>query len=258
MNPEKRKPVGTAGTSNAIALILAAGIGKRMGTDLPKVLLPFHGRPMVQWVVESAEASGIQRVIVVVGHKGDLVIEALNGYGVEFVWQREQLGTGHAVMQAVDLIRLHLGPLLVLLGDVPALRPETIQNLVALHFTKDAAATILTAELADPSGYGRIVRGASGTVAAIVEDRDAVDKVKSIKEINTGLICFSTPQLIRTLGELRRDNSQGEYYLTDCVKLLVGEGLCVLGHKAENPHEAAGVNSPAQLDELERLIGPLR
>jgi len=256
MNPEQRPPVGTTGTSNVIALVLAAGIGKRMGTDLPKVLLPFHGRPMVQWVVESAEASGIQRVIVVVGHKGDLVIEALNGYAVEFVWQREQLGTGHAVMQALDLIMSHGGPLLVLLGDVPGLRPKTIQELVAMHITRNASATILTAELADPSGYGRIVRGPNDTVTAIVEDRDASDKIKSIKEINTGLICFSTPHLIKTLGELRRDNSQGEYYLTDCVKLLVDGGLGVFGHLAENALETAGVNSPSQLAELERLISP--
>lgn len=256
MNPEQMPPVGTTGISDTIALVLAAGIGKRMGTDLPKVLLPFHGRPMVQWVVESAEAAGIQRVIVVVGHKGELVIEALKGYAVEFVWQREQLGTGHAVMQAVDSIKAHLGPLLVLLGDVPGLRPKTIQRLIETHVSRNASATILTAMLADPTGYGRIVRGANDTVTAIVEDRDAVGKIKSIKEINTGLICFSTPQLIRTLGELRRDNSQGEYYLTDCVKLLVDYGLGVFGHPAENPHEAAGVNSPAQLNELERLINP--
>ncbi|MBD3299646.1 MAG: NTP transferase domain-containing protein [candidate division Zixibacteria bacterium] len=236
---------------DTIAVVLAAGLGKRMGGEMPKVLAELRGKPLVNWVVEAIQAAGISRIIVVIGHKGELVQQALAGVEVEFVWQRKLLGTAHAVMQARSQLESHTGEVIVFLGDVPLIQTETVNQVVGLHRDKIAAATILSADLPDPSGYGRIVRQADGMVERIVEDRDADDKIRSIKEINSGLICFSTPELLSALNEVSDDNAQGEYYLTDVAEIFRARGLPVAAWKADDPIEIAGVNSPEQLAVLE-------
>lgn len=240
----------------ALAVILAAGLGKRMGSDLPKVVLPFHGRPMIQWVVESARAAGIGQVIAVIGHKGEMVMDALAGANVEFVWQHELLGTAHAVLQARSYLTAQRAPVLVLLGDVPAIRPRTIRAILEEHTSRNAAATVLTAVVEDPTGYGRILRTDNGRVRGIVEERDADAKIKSIKEINTGVMCFHPQHLLDSLGVIGKDNSQGEYYLTDAIKILVDNGLLVNASTVGESKEASGVNSMEQLSELEHVMPP--
>lgn len=236
-----------AGTAT---VILAAGLGKRMGAPIPKVLVELEGRPLIQWVVQAAEKAGIGRIIVVIGHKGEMVEAALKGHDVEFVWQRELLGTGHAVMQARPLLDKHKGLILVLLGDAPRVRPETIRQILSLHTETGASATVLSADFDDPHGYGRVVRRPDGLVESIVEERDADDKIKSINEINSGCICFTAGDLFAALDEVTNENAQGEYYLTEVPTILREHGKTVAAHKAEDPVEAAGVNSPDQLDSL--------
>jgi len=248
-------PSGTTDTSNTIAVILAAGLGKRMGGEYPKVLAELDGRPLVKWVIDAVRAAGIERIIVVIGHKGELVQQALPGENVEYVWQRELLGTAHAVMQAQTNLEGHRGHVLVLLGDAPLVRPETIRQVIHIQGDKNAAATILSADIDDPSGYGRIVRQNDDFVERIVEHRDADDKIKQIKEINSGLICFSGPPLLAALKEVSNDNAQGEYYLTDVAAIFRRQGRPVAAYKVPDAREIMGVNSPEQL-ELVRSAAP--
>ena len=167
------------------AVILAAGQGTRMGSERPKVLHAVAGRPMVAWVIDAVRRAGVARAIVVVGYQGERVERACAGEGVEIAWQREQLGTGHAVRQTADLLDGFEGDVLVLNGDVPGLRPETIGRLVDHHRDTRAAATVLTARLEDPTGYGRIVRDTDGALLRIVEHRDADAETRAIDEVNT-------------------------------------------------------------------------
>lgn len=244
---------GAQRADQTIAIILAAGPGKRMGGDKPKVLLDLAGKPLVIWVVEAVRAAGIDRMIVVIGHKGEEVQAALDGFDVEFVWQKERLGTGHAVQQAVPLLKSHDGPVAVLLGDVPRIQPQTIRDLLKTHCDGEAAVTVLTAVLDDPRDLGRIVRRPDGTLERIVEVRDADDKVKSIKEINTGGMCFYSPDLLSALPELRSENAQSEFYLTDVIAILQRKGLPVIGFTSNDPRDALGANSPDQLEEIAGL-----
>lgn len=238
---------------STIAVVLAAGLGKRFGSDRPKVLQHFRGRPLVHWVTDALQQSGIPRVIIVIGHHGESVEKSYDSPTAEFVWQHERLGTGHAVMQAVPLLQNHHGHILVLLGDAPCVTPMTISSLIELHVTTCAAATILSAEVEDPSGYGRIVRAADGSVDRIVEHRDADEKTRSIREINSGMICFRADALLSNLPRLTNHNHQSEYYLTDVIGLLRGAGEKVMAFIAPDPREVLGVNSPEELRLLERL-----
>lgn len=236
------------------AVVLAAGLGKRFGSDHPKVMAQFHGRPLVRWVTDSLDASGIKQTIVVIGHHGEEV-EALYSKGeVEFVWQYERLGTGHAVRQAESLLKGHQGQVLVLLGDAPCVRPQTIRDLMKLHVESHAAATILSAEVDDPTGYGRIVRAADASVDRIVEHRDADDRIRAIREINSGMIAFRSELLWKNLERVSNDNAQGEYYLTDVIGLLRADGLKVMAYVAPDSREVLGVNSPDDLKLLESLF----
>ncbi len=237
-----------------IALILAAGKGKRMNSDLPKALHKLNGRYMIDYVIDSARKAGIHRQILVVGHQAEQVRQALADRKVEFVLQADQLGTGHAVMMAETLLAGFRGDLVVLCGDMPLVKPETIARLLEKRSQINAAAVVLTAILDDPGSYGRIVRGRGGYVKAIVEYRDADESIKSIKEVNTGAYCFDWSELRPLLGRLEDNNDQKEYYLTDTVALMVGDGKRVGAATVSEPSEGMGINSIQQLGEIEKIM----
>jgi bifunctional UDP-N-acetylglucosamine pyrophosphorylase/glucosamine-1-phosphate N-acetyltransferase len=212
------------------------------------------GRPMVLHVVDAVKAVGAKPVIVVTGYQAERVEAACAGAGVEFARQAEQLGTGHAVMQTEPLLAGISGTVVVLNGDVPGLRPRTVREFVEYHDSERATATVLTATLDDPGGYGRIVRGPDGRLLRIVEDRDATPEERAIREINSGLFCFSAVELFPALKRVTRRNSQNEYYLTDVIGLLASEGKTVAAYPIEDAREVAGVNNPDELDAVRRFV----
>jgi len=230
-------------------LILAAGKGTRMRSDLPKVLHALAGKPLLAHVADTAHALGAARVCVVYGFGGDAVPRALSDDKLTFVLQAEQLGTGHAVRQALPHLA-DAGVTLVLYGDVPLTRAATLQPLVAA--AQAGKLGLLTVTLADPTGYGRIVR-VDGRVTRIVEHKDADDAERAIREVNTGILAVPTAQLKTWIGRLKNDNAQGEYYLTDIVAMAVADGAAIETHQPAHAWEVLGVNSKAQLAELERI-----
>jgi UDP-N-acetylglucosamine diphosphorylase/glucosamine-1-phosphate N-acetyltransferase len=234
-------------------VILAAGKGKRMHSDLPKVLHRMGGQSLIEHVLDATQTIAAEHTIVVVGHQADKVRSALTGRDVAFVEQTEQLGTGHAVRECRRTLAGFAGTLLVLVGDVPLLRAATLQRLLSRHTETGAACTLLTTRLEDPTGYGRIVRGPRGDVQAIVEHKDASPDERAIDEINSGVIAFETGPLWQHIEQLSRRNVQGEYYLTDLVGIFVASGLTVSAYCVPDPWEVAGVNSREQLAELERI-----
>jgi len=239
---------------NKIALILAAGKGKRMKSDLPKVLHKVNGNYLVDHVINNARKAGINRQILIIGHKAELVRESLKDNDVEFVLQTEQLGTGHAVMMAEPLLSDFDGDLIVLCGDMPLIRPATIAKLIEERKKLNAAAMVLSVVLDDPGSYGRVVRDSDGLLKAIVEFRDADDQTKAIKEVNTAAYCFDWRQLKPTLSELNDDNNQGELYLTDTISILVSENKKVGAVIADDSNEGYGINSVEELSLVEDLI----
>ncbi|HDR8950232.1 TPA: bifunctional UDP-N-acetylglucosamine diphosphorylase/glucosamine-1-phosphate N-acetyltransferase GlmU, partial [Burkholderia vietnamiensis] len=231
-------------------VILAAGTGKRMRSALPKVLHPLAGRPLLSHVIATARTLQPSRLVVVVGHGAEQVQAAVAAPDVQFAVQAEQLGTGHAVRQALPLLD-PAQPTLVLYGDVPLTRATTLKRLVdAAH---DGRYGILTVTLDEPTGYGRIVRDAAGFVTRIVEQKDASPEQLKIAEINTGIIVTPTAQLSMWLGALKNENAQGEYYLTDVVELAIEAGFEIVTTQPDDDWETLGVNSKAQLAELERI-----
>ena len=237
----------------SVAVILAAGKGTRMKSDLAKVLFPIAGRPLVLHVLDSVEAAGFDRVIAVVGHQADRVREALAGRRVDCVVQEPQLGTGHAVSCAAPLLTGVTDPIAVLAGDAPLIRSTTLRSLLQHHQQNAAAVTLLSAVLEDPKGYGRVVRK-GGRVIAIVEDKDATPEQQAIKEINSSIYAFDGPFLLRGLPQLKNENRQKEYYLTDLVHLAFAEGRLVEGLVVPDPVEVLGVNTVEQLEEAEKLL----
>ncbi|MDY7805911.1 UDP-N-acetylglucosamine diphosphorylase/glucosamine-1-phosphate N-acetyltransferase [Burkholderia stagnalis] len=231
-------------------VILAAGTGKRMRSALPKVLHPLAGRPLLSHVIATARALQPSRLVVVVGHGAEQVQAAVAAPDVQFAVQAEQLGTGHAVRQALPLLD-PAQPTLVLYGDVPLTRVSTLERLV--DAARDGRYGILTVTLDDPTGYGRIVRDPAGFVTRIVEQKDASPEEQKIAEINTGIVVTPTAQLAMWLGALNNDNAQGEYYLTDVVELAIEAGFEVVTAQPDAEWETLGVNSKAQLAELERV-----
>ncbi|MEN9316513.1 MAG: UDP-N-acetylglucosamine diphosphorylase/glucosamine-phosphate N-acetyltransferase [Pseudomonadota bacterium] len=230
-------------------VILAAGMGKRMRSDLPKVLHPLAGRPLLAHVLECARSLSPKRLVVVHGHGGDQVCAALAAPDILWAVQSPQLGTGHAVMQAAP----HLDdgvPTLILYGDVPLTRQRTLARLI--EAAGQDRLGILTVDLPDPTGYGRIVRD-EGRIARIVEHKDADDVIRAITEINTGIMVAPTPALRRWLAALSNDNAQREYYLTDIVTQAVAEGVPVVSAQPDAAWETLGVNSKPQLAGLERI-----
>src|SRR5512146_3302937 len=230
-------------------VILAAGKGKRMRSDLPKVLHPLAGRPLLAHVLAAARTLGPRRPCVVVGHGGEAVRDRLADPGVAWVEQSPQLGTGHAVMQALPALEPG-GIVLVLYGDVPLIAPETLRALAGA--AADGHLALLTQTLDDPAGYGRIVKDASGAVQRIVEEKDATAAERAIREVNTGILAVSRERLDAWLARLRNDNAQGEYYLTDIVAAAVADGVPIAVRHPGAPDECLGVNSKAELAALER------
>ena len=230
-------------------VILAAGQGKRMHSNLPKVLHPIAGKALVAHVIDTARSLAPQTLCLVYGHGGDAVRTTLAAPDLAWALQEPQLGTGHAVQQALPHLK-DGGTTLVLYGDVPLIQAETLKRL--LQAAQDALA-ILTVELADPSGYGRIVRNAKGEVVRIVEQKDSTPEERAIREINTGIMAMPTARLGEWLGRLSNDNAQKEYYLTDIVGMAVADGLPIHTANPKHAWEVLGVNSKVQLAELERV-----
>ncbi|WP_296899324.1 bifunctional UDP-N-acetylglucosamine diphosphorylase/glucosamine-1-phosphate N-acetyltransferase GlmU [Thiohalocapsa sp.] len=230
-------------------VILAAGKGTRMRSSLPKVLHPLAGRPLLRHVLDSAEAVGAARVCVVYGHGGELVPQTLADADCSWVVQAERLGTGHAVQQALPAMT-GVDRVLVLYGDVPLIEAETLNRLIA--DSSDTSLGLLTMTLADPTGYGRIVRDGAGRVLRIVEQKDASDAERAISEVNTGIIVADRERLAHWLGRIDNDNVQREYYLTDIIGLATSDGVDVVTAQPECLEEVAGINDRVQLAELER------
>jgi bifunctional UDP-N-acetylglucosamine pyrophosphorylase/glucosamine-1-phosphate N-acetyltransferase len=229
-------------------VILAAGQGKRMASDLPKVLQPLAGRPLLAHVVATARALDPDAIHVVHGHGADQVRAAIAGGDIHWVLQAEQKGTGHAVMQAMPGVA-DGQTVLVLYGDVPLIRVETLRDLVARSGPKSLA--LLSARLPDPAGYGRVIRDTAGRVARIVEDKEPNHKERAVNEINTGVLAAPAAKLRGWLALLTADNSQGEYYLTDCIVAAVRDGCAVEAVVAGTAAEVLGVNDKLQLAEAE-------
>ena len=233
-------------------VIMAAGKGTRMKSAHPKVLHRLGGRALLQHVLDTAAALGAARTVVVTGHGAATVEQAFAASGAVWARQEPQLGTGHAVLQALPALDMANNTTLVLNGDVPLVRPATAGALAAACGGERLA--LLTVELADPGGYGRIVRRADGGVQAIVEQKDASEAQRSIREVYTGMMAAPTAALARWVKALRNENAQREYYLTDIVAMAVADGVPVVAHAAASETEVLGVNSPAQLADLERRL----
>lgn len=233
------------------AVILAAGKGTRMKSELPKVMHRMAGRPLLEHVLDKVQQLGIAEVLTIVGHGREIVAEYLAGR-TKIVVQEEQLGTGHALRQALPYLKDD-STVLVLSGDQPLLSLETLQRLLALHEESGAAATVLTAIMANPFGYGRILKH-DGLFRGIIEEKDADLKQKEIKEINTGTYCFQSSFLQAALQKITPQNVQGEYYLTDVFKVLIAEGVKIETFCTEDPSEALGINNRVQLAEAEEIM----
>jgi len=234
------------------AIVLGAGKGTRMKSDLAKVLYPVAGRPMLLWVLDAVAGAGINESVVVVGHQADAVSAVLPP-GVAAALQAEQLGTGHAA--AVGLGALEFLPddqIVVMPGDMPLVSADTLRSMLTTHFESGAAATLLTAELEEPRAYGRVIRD-KGAVRAIVEAKDATPEQLKVREVNTSVYVFAAEYLPGALNRIGTDNAQGEYYLTDVVGILVAGGHRVAGHVGD-PSEGLGINSVDQVAGVEEIL----
>ncbi|WP_107943686.1 bifunctional UDP-N-acetylglucosamine diphosphorylase/glucosamine-1-phosphate N-acetyltransferase GlmU [Metasolibacillus sp. FSL H7-0170] len=239
--------------TNIFAIVLAAGQGTRMKSKLYKVLHPVCGKPMVEHVINHIETLDVNRIVTVVGHGADKVQEQL-GDKSEYVLQAEQLGTAHAVQQAEGILGDLEGITLVVCGDTPLIRPETMKALVDFHREQNAKATILTAIAEDPTGYGRIIRNEGGQVAQIVEHKDATPEQHSVKEINTGTYCFDNKLLFEALKLVNNNNAQGEYYLPDVIEILQKQEEIVSAYVTKDFNETLGINDRFALSQAEDLM----
>lgn len=245
----------TAQSSGPVSIILAAGKSTRMKSVLPKVLHEVCGRPMIEYVLDAARAAGITQQVVVVGHAAESVKAALAGHpDVTFALQAEQKGTGHAVMMCHERLAAHQGPVLILTGDAPLMRPESFRSLLEVFTENSAACVIGTAETENNFGLGRIVRDDRGEFQRIVEQKDATPEEAAITEINVGCYVFDCQKLFSALSEIRPNNKQGELYLTDCCGILKARGETVVAARKLDIIEALGVNTRAQLVEVHRAM----
>lgn len=226
-----------------------------MNSDLAKVLHPVLGKPMISHVLDHLQLAGIERKVVIVGHGAEQVKETIGvRTDVEFVVQQEQLGTGHAVMVAQDLLKDETGETIVICGDTPLISPQTIRQLYEYHREKKAAVTVLTTDMQNPFGYGRIVRNTEGEIVKIVEEKDASADEKNIQEINTGTYCFDNKWLFEALNSITNKNEQGEYYLTDVIEILRQKGHVVAGYKTADHDETLGVNDRVTLAKANQIM----
>lgn len=235
------------------SVILAAGMGTRMKSKMPKVLHKVCGKPLSKWVIDASKAAGADKVCAIVGHKAETVKEVL-GDVCEFALQAEQKGTGHAVMQAIDIIKNSKGEVVILNGDTPLITAETINKAIEYHKNNGNQATVITAILDDATGYGRIVRDNDGSVLKIVEQKDASEEEKKINEVNSGMYVFDAQSLVYALDKITPNNAQGEYYLTDTLEILLSAGKKIGGYAISDNDEIRGINDRVQLNEAENIM----
>ncbi len=239
---------------NIATIILAAGLGKRMKSNVAKVLHCVAGKPMFLYPVIVAESISSGKIIVVVGHQSEKVMDAVAGRNVEMAIQAKQNGTADAVRAGMDRLKDFKGTVVILCGDVPLITPETVSRFLAVHEKDSASLTVLTTAVADPSGYGRIVRSSDGSIARIVEDRDADESTKRIREVNTGIYAFDSALLSSVICEIGADNSQKEFYLTDSIEAGLRKGLRVSAYKTDDSQEVMGINSRLELARAEGIM----
>jgi UDP-N-acetylglucosamine diphosphorylase/glucosamine-1-phosphate N-acetyltransferase len=237
---------------------MAAGQGTRMKSNIAKVLHPINGKPMVHYVIELALSLGSENTVLIIGHQREKAKELCSHYPVQYAIQDEQLGTAHVVLHTKNILGTYKHDLLVLSGDVPLLTKTTLEGLITTHQNTEAIATLLTANLEDPEGYGRIIRDNEGNVRKIVEHKDATSDELEIKEINVGIYIFKTLLLFNNLNLVQNDNVQGEYYLPDVVKMYVDRNEKVVAQLADNFDETRGINTIEQLKEAETILNTRR
>lgn len=236
--------------TDVAAIILAAGKGTRMKSNLVKVMHPLGERPLISWSVQAAKAAGAGRIAVVVGHQADRVRQYFAAdAAITFALQAEQLGTGHAAASAREALAGFAGTVFILCGDVPLLRHETLRAMGAMHEKRGAAVTVLTTHMENPFGYGRVVKREGGRISRIVEEKDATPEEREITEINSGIYCVAADFLFTALAGLKNDNAQGEYYLTDIIKAAADNGRLCLAFPTNDQHEVMGINDRLQLAE---------
>lgn len=236
-----------------ITIIMAAGKGTRMKSNKSKLVHKIYGKELVKRVADTAKKLGSDEIIAVVGYLREQIKEVL-GDTVEYAYQEELLGTGHAVIQAKEFLKGKSGKVVILNGDVPLIRPETLKNLIEKSIKNKEYATLLTAEYENPTGYGRIIRDEGGSVKAIVEEKDANILQKEIKEINSGIYCFDIKELLLALSKINNNNAQNEYYLTDVIKIMNEKGLKTGAVTVEDNTEILGVNDRVQLELLTQIL----
>ena len=237
------------------AVILAGGEGKRMKSDKPKTLSQVLGKPMLQWVIDALRKSGVENICIVKGFKKECIEQYVDTlpYAVETVYQSERLGTGHAVMMAKEFLLQQEGDVIILNGDAPFMDSDTITGAFVQHDTTQSSATVISAKVDDPTGYGRIVRNADGSLQAIVEQKDADEATLSVHEVNSGCFWFAIQDLLGVLDGIQANNKAREYYLPDAIKLLTASGKTVGAYTAGSSDTVLGANDPAQLAELNEI-----
>lgn len=236
-----------------ISVILAAGMGKRMKSEMPKVMHKVCGKALCEWVIDASKNAGASKVVAIIGHKAEVVKPQIEDKA-EIAYQTEQLGTGHAVMQAADFIKNYTGHVVILNGDTPLVTGETIKAAIEYHEELGNAATVITAILDDSTGYGRIVRNSAGDVVKIVEQKDANADEIDIKEVNSGMYVFNAKDLIYALDKITPNNAQGEYYLTDTLEILIKMGQKVGAYSIDDNDEIRGINDKIQLSEANEIM----